>query len=95
MSDEFEPKRNPWRTAKWVPKVLICLKPIQTKHGPDRKSMSWWRVVPVVVCLGFRDGWWNYGVHYSGRRLWLYTKWGAIHFDAWMQTKAAKIVSET
>ena len=60
---------------------------METKHGPDRTLMPWWRIVPVVVCLGFREGWWNYGVHYSGHRLWLYTKLGGLHFDVWMQTK--------
>ena len=73
--------------VRWLPKFFIRLKPMNTAHGPDRTLMPWWRIVPAIVHLGSPKGWWNYGVHYCGRRLWLYTKWGGLHLDAWTEIK--------
>ena len=59
--------------------IYAHLRPLKTQHGPDRSTLRWWQVVPFLCSLS----WNNYRVMNRGWRLWIYTRWGGIHFDIW------------
>ncbi len=51
------------------------------KHGPQ--AWPWWRIVSFSTN--------GIAVHKpsTGRRLWVYSRWGAIHFDVYFDRRPA------
>ncbi len=53
---------------------LAHLKPdLRPLHGPQ--TWPWWKLVSMSICEI------SWSPLSSGRRLWIYTRWGAVHVD--------------
>lgn len=61
--------RNHWLLYAW---------PCDTKHDNQPRTWPWWRVLSlhwVVIGDRYRE------TEYRAHRLWVYTRWGAVHLD--------------